>query len=88
MSSRLGRRPIHLVAERDCHTVADWTRVDVARNVVEQIRPAMNVADNINSRPIGCEMSMDADVLNVFHLDVAAAMTVFRSLPWFDRNQS
>jgi hypothetical protein len=83
---------MHLVAECDRHAVADWTRVEVARNVVEQIRPAMNVADNINSRPIedyrmrNCDT--DADVLNVLHPDVAAAMTVSRSLPWFDRNQS
>jgi hypothetical protein len=93
------RPPIHVVAERDGHAVADWTRVEVARNVVdhpvEQVRPAMNVADFL-STTIGCEVvTTDADALTgcalfhqVRHLDIAASMTVSRSLPWFDRNQS
>jgi hypothetical protein len=52
---------MHLVAERDRHAVADWTRVEVARNVAEQIRPAMNVADNINSRPIEDDRMRNCD---------------------------
>src|SRR6516162_11154300 len=66
------RPSINVVAERDRHTVADWTRVEVTRNVVdhavEKIRPAMNVADDVNSRPIEdgrCEIvTTDAEILN------------------------
>jgi hypothetical protein len=50
------RSPINVVAERHGHAVAAWIRIEVARNVVdhavEQIRPAMNVADDLNSCPI------------------------------------
>ena len=59
------RPSINVVAERDRHTVADWTRVEVARNVVdhavEQIRPAMNVADDVNSRPIEDDRMRNCD---------------------------
>jgi hypothetical protein len=50
------RSPINVVAGRHGHAVAAWIRVEVARNVVdhpvEQIQAAMNVADDVNSRPI------------------------------------
>src|SRR5215470_10764829 len=97
------RPSINVVAERDRHAVADWTRVEVARNVVdhavEQIRPAMNVADDVNSRPIednrmrNCDHGRRSPEWTALfypsaHSDVAASMTVSRSLPWFDRNQS
>ncbi len=59
------RPSINVVAERDRHAVADWTRVEVARNVVdhavEQIRPAMNVADDVNSRPIEDDRMRNCD---------------------------
>src|SRR5207245_5417807 len=67
------RPSINVVTERDRHTVADWTRIEVARNVVdhavEQIRSATNVADDVNflvlSRTIGCEVvTTDAEALN------------------------
>src|SRR5262249_21233071 len=59
------RPSINVVAERDRHTVADWTRVEVARNsvdhAVEQIRAAMNVADDVNSRPIEDDRMRNCD---------------------------
>src|SRR5262245_63811750 len=59
------RPPIHVVAERDGYAVAGGTRVEVARNVgdhaVEQVRAAMNVADDVNSCPIENERLRNCD---------------------------
>src|SRR5262245_66184435 len=59
------RTSINVVAERDRHTVANWPRVEVARNVVDhavkQIPPAMNVADYVESRPIEDDRVLHCD---------------------------
>src|ERR1700746_1431725 len=48
--------PIHVIAESDGHTIADWVDGEVTRDLnghpVEKIRAAMNVADDIKSSPI------------------------------------
>src|SRR5262249_58340214 len=50
------RPPIHVVTKRDGHAVAGGIRVEVARNVldhpVEQVRAAMNVADDVKYRAV------------------------------------